>query len=227
MNIELTPEPPFEPPVKKSGGHGCLIAIVVVLVLIGAGVFFVVANFRSLAARAISYVIATTIENSDLPVDQKQKLVARIDRLRDDFIAGKITDEQLKRIAEEIVDGPLMPVGMMLFINEKHVAPSGLSEQEKQEARLTLQRVARGLNEKKITTTKLDPAWRVISTTDSKGKRELKKSVTDAELRDFLKLAKKEADDAKIVDAPLDVDLAKELDEAIERAMAEPIEKPF
>ncbi len=222
MNITLGQEPDNEPPVKKSGGNGCLIAVIVTLLILGAGVVFVVLNAKSLLARGAAYVIQKSIENSDLSPEQKQKLVARVDRLRDDYIAGKISDEQLKRIAEEIVEGPLMPVGVTIFIHEKHVAKSGLTDQEKAEAKLTLQRAARGLNEKKIKQSQLDPAWRVISTTDAKGKREMKDTVTDAELRDFLKLVKKEADDAKISDEPLDIDVAEELDKAIERGMREP-----
>lgn len=231
MNLDLRDdhEPPaYRKPASSSGcGKGCLIVLLISIVLLGIGVTYVAFNYRSLVARGGAYLVKKTIEASDLPADQKLALMSRVDRLRDDFLAGKISDEQLKRILEEIVEGPILPVGVVLFIEQQHVAQSGLSDQEKKDAHLTLQRLARGVIEKKIPYANLDPLFAAISTTDSQGKRELKKKLTDTELRDFLTLAQREVEKAKVSEEPLEIDLAKELDEAIERGMLGPIEKPF
>lgn len=228
MNVDLSDQ--YDPPPHRRAatgggcGRGCITAVVVVLILVGVGVTYVVFNFKSLAARAVAMIIEKTIEESDLPADQKLKLIARVGRLRDDYLDGKITDEQLRRVAEEIADGPLLLVGTVYFIETQYVAKSGLSEEEKKAAKLTLQRVARGVHEEKISEDKLDPMFRIVSTTDADGNVELKETVTDAELRDFLKLAEKEADNAEIPQEPMQIDLAEELDKAIERAMKEPEE---
>ena len=229
MNLDLQTE--YDPPAYKkppSGcGKGCLIVSLICLAILLIGGTYVALNFKSLGARAVAYLVKKTIEESHLPADQKQSLVNRVDRLRDDFIDGKINDEQLKRIAEEILQGPLLPVGMVMFIEQQHVASSGLSEEEKKQAHLTLQRLARGVIEKKIPYANLDPLFKAISTIDAEGNQELKKKLTDKELRDFLTLAQREVEAANISEEPLKIDLAKELDEAIERGMQEPIEMPF
>ncbi len=225
MNLDLRDEyepPAYRKPSSSGCGKGCLIVTLICLAILVIGGTYLALNYRSLAARGAAYLVKKTIEASELPADQKQALISRVDRLRDDFLAGKVSDEQLKRILEEIVEGPLLPVGVVLFIEQQHVAPSGLSDQEKQDARLTLQRLARGVIEKKIPYANLDPLFAAISTTDGKGHRELKKKLTDTELRDFLTLARHEIEAAKVSEEPLKIDLAKELDEAIDRAMQEP-----
>jgi len=233
MNLDLKNQnDQYDPPAFKKAsssgcGKGCLVVTLICVAILLIGGTYIALNYRSLGARLVSYVVKKTIEQSDLPADQKQALITRVEKLRTDFIDGKITDEQLERIGKELVEGPLLPVGMVLFIEQQHVTPSGLSDDEKKAAHLTLQRLARGVIEKKIDYAKLDPMFAVISTTDSEGKKELKKKITDTEMRDFLTLAQREVDAAKIPEEPLQIDLAKEFDAAIERAMQEPIEKPF
>jgi len=225
MNLDLSDR--YEPPPHKRasrGPSGCLIAFIVTMILLAVGVTVLIINIKSIAARAVAMIIEKTIEDSDLAVEQKTQLIARIGRLRDDYIDGKISDEQLRRVAEEIAEGPLLLVGAVYHLDSEFVAKSGLSEDEKKAAKLTLQRVARGVHEKTIPWENLDPLFRIISDTDADGERELKKKVTDPELRDFLKLAEQEADKAAVPKEPMQIDLAEELDKAIERALEE---RPF
>ncbi len=213
--------------LPKTGMSGCMKGCLVVIVFMVLGGVLLVLNARNLTARAAAYLIKTAIEESDLPADQKAALITRVDKLRTDFTDGRITDEQLKRIGKEVFEGPLMPVGAMLFMNNHHVKPSGLNDQEKQDAQLTLQRLARGVSEKKISHRRLDPIFAVISTKDDKGNRQIKKSLTDTELRDFLTLARREVDKENISTEPMEIDLVKEFDAAVERGLAEPVEMPF
>jgi hypothetical protein len=205
-------------------GGGCLITLAVLAVITVGVVIFVAVNFKSIATRIVVHVIEKSIDDSDLAPEEKARLIARIGRLRDDYLAGRITDEQMQRIGEEIHDSPLFFVGGVYVLDTRFVAGSGLSDDEKRAAKLTLQRVARGLHEKKIDNKSLEPAWRIVTTGEPKGKRDLKEKITDGELRDFLKLAKEQADKAKIPDEPMQIDLADELDKAIERALED---KPF
>lgn len=201
-----------------------IIAGVVVLVV---GVGLVLMNLRSIGARVAAYAVKKAVEQSDLPADQKRGLMTRVDQLREDFIEGRITDEQLKRIGLEIFEGPLLPVGVVLFIEQEHVAKSGLSAEEKAEAKVTLRRLSRGVIEKTIPLRAIEPMFAGISAPDEQGKSHIKKHLTDTEIRDFLTLAQREADKAKVPAEPLEIDLVKELDAAIERGMKEPLETPF
>lgn len=201
-----------------------IIAGVVVLVV---GVGLVLMNLRSIGARVAAYAVKKAVEQSDLPADQKAGLMTRVDQLREDFVDGRISDDQLKRIGLEIFEGPLLPVGVVLFIEQEHVAKSGLSAQEKADAKVTLQRLARGVIEKTIPLRAIESMFAGISAPDEQGKPQIKKHLTDTEIRDFLTLAQREADKAKVPAEPLEIDLVKELDAAIERGMKEPLETPF
>lgn len=221
---------PQASPGRKDGGgcfKGCMIWVVagVLVLVVAAGL--VLLNLRSIGSRIAAYVVKRAVEQSDLPADQKRGLIARVDRLREDFVEGRITDEQLKRIGDEVLEGPLLPVGMVMFLDQEHVAKSGLSEVEKSAAKLTLRRLSRGFIEKTIRPASLDAVFATISGPDEQGKRQIKKHLTDTEIRDFLTLAEREVEKAKVPVEPLEIDLAKELDAAIERGMKEPLETPF
>lgn len=204
-----------------------MIWIIAGVVLLALGVGVVLMNLRSIGARIAAYAVKKAVEQSDLPANQKAGLIARVDQLREDFVEGRITDEQLKRIGLEVLEGPLLPVGVVLFIEQEHVAKSGLSAEEKAEAKVTLRRLSRGVIEKTIPLRAIEPMFAGISAPDEQGKSHIKKHLTDTEIRDFLTLAQREVDKAKVPSEPLEIDLVKELDAAIERGMKEPLETPF
>ena len=220
MNVDLSRDYASPPPGPRRSGcfmpTGCLVALALVAILLVGGGLYLYFNFRSIVGGMIAGAVTETITASQLPDEQKQRLIARIEQLKDDFIANRVTYEQLGRIAERIADSPILPIGMVYFMEQQYVEPSGLSTQEKHDARRTLERVARGVYEKDISHDKLDQMIAPISTIDAEGNRELKEQVTDEELRAFLKNAKAEADAAEVPDEPFHVDLADELDKAID-----------
>lgn len=114
---------------------------------------------------------------------------------------------------------PILHVGMVMLAEEKYVKPSGLSDEEKADARRTLDRLARGVHEKKISETELEQVGAPITVTKPDGSTELKETVTDEELRAFLKLARDKADEHEVPDEPFDVNIAEELEKAIDSAL--------
>ncbi len=221
MALDLSREDIDPRPVRSSSGcsKGCLIAVIVVVVLVVGGALYVYLNFKSLATKAVAAVLKSAVEQWDLPAAEKQQIIVRIDRLRDDYIDGRITDDQMRRIVEKITESPAVPAGMVFFLQQKYVTDSPMSDEEKVAARLTLQRVARGVYEKSISNSELDAVMQPAMTTNSKGDSELKEKLTPEELSEFLKLAEAAADKAQVPREPFSIDIVGEIDKAIDGGM--------
>jgi hypothetical protein len=209
---------------------GCLIAVGIVLALLVGGGIFVAAQWKNLAAAGINAMAEAITQQSDLPQDQKDRIQASIKGVAEDFKAGKISTEQLGKVMEEIAASPLLPVGIVAAAEEKYVKPSGLSQEEKDAGKRTMERFARGLFEKKIPEAEAQNVLEPISEgkfsiTMSGQSREanqefrLKDKVNDAELREFLSRAKAKVDEKQIADEAYRVDIAEELEKAINKAL--------
>ncbi|MFW6058817.1 MAG: hypothetical protein ACODAQ_01465 [Phycisphaeraceae bacterium] len=218
---------PNQPPTRRGMstgakiGLGCGVAALVCVFICAGGVWWTYSNARRLASGAVTSIITTAINDSNLSAEQKQRLVERVSDLKDRYDTGQITMQQLGRVAEELAESPLLYVGMVMFAEQHYIATSSLSDQEKEQARRTLDRFARGLHEEEIDPQVIDHVTDPIATTDAQGNRQLKEHPTDDELRTFLARAREEADNADVPDEPFEVDLADEFDRAVERALQE------
>jgi hypothetical protein len=85
---------------------------------------------------------------------------------------------------------------------------------------LSLQRFARGVFEKSIPTSAIDEVTGPISTKDAQGHTQFKQQLTTEELEEFIAAAKARADSAKVPNEPFQINVADELDKAIDKAMA-------
>lgn len=198
-------------------GCGCAV-IAFFLVVIALGVF-VAYSWRWVAASVCRQVANQAIAAAPLPEADRQRITQRVDRMADDFAAGRITLEQLGRIVEEMTKGPLFALALIHAADLKYVQPSGLAPAEKRAARRTLERLARSLVEQKLRVQDTEALLKPIVTIDDDKDVTLKEIVTDAELREFLAGAKKKVDDLGIPDEPFALNVADAVDEAIDRAL--------
>ena len=214
---------PETPPTPRSGcgkfmmGCGCALAGLLVIA-IGIGVW-VAFNWKGWAADASKAVTAQVVAQSSLSPEDKARIIKRIDQLADDFKSGKLSSEQAKKVLEQIGQSPLFPIAMVMAAEDKYVKPSGLSEDDKAAARLTLQRLARGAFEKKIPEADLQEVMQLLMQKQADGRQQLKQTLTDAELTAFLEKAEEKADAATVPDEPFEVNIADELEKAIDRAL--------
>lgn len=219
-------------PPKPSGGGGTVKVVLIVLaaivlagVLVCAGIFaavnYAVQQARQLAADVSRQTLVDMVEQSEMEAEDKQAVIAQIDRVAADFKSGKITLEQVGQVMEELAQSPLFVLLMVRAAESKYVLPSGLSDEEKTQATLTLERVARGVFEKKIDPDSLDAALDPISTTDAQGQRQLKERVSDDELRAFLAECRKLADGAGMPAERFSVDIGDEIKRSVDRALSE------
>jgi hypothetical protein len=204
---------------------GCLVVMVVMLLLGVIAAIWVTRNWKNWAANSISVVVKQSIENTDLPPEEKAQVVAEIDRGAKAFADGEISGEQAARLMEQLVQSPLITAIVASAAEKKYVDPSGLSEEEKTAANITLQRFARGVIDQKISEQTYETVLSNIATKQG-DQWQLKDTVTDEELRKFLEAAKTAADDADVVEQPPQVDPSDEIKRLIDEALNDQIRPP-
>ncbi|MHC4878927.1 MAG: hypothetical protein ACYTGL_20950 [Planctomycetota bacterium] len=216
-------------PPKKEGMSGCAIAaigcgVVALLILILGGItaFWVAQNARELGADFASTALKQGIRELDLPANQVTRINARIDDVAQQFKDEKLTLEEVGSIFQQIAEGPLMPAGLALVAKRMYVRDSGLSEDEKAAAELSLHRFARGSIDQTIPEAERDAVLDLISTKDAQGNRQFEQALTDDEVRGFVAAAKKAADDAGVPEKVPEINFADEFDKAIDEALGQP-----
>jgi len=200
---------------------GCLIALAVVLILLLIGGLYVRANWRGWTAAGMQSISTNVVNESGLPQDQKDLILAEVTKVSDDFKAGKIGIRDLQKVGEEIAKSPLLPLAGVQAARLKYIEPSDMTPEEKAAADRSLQRFARGIHDKKIEPGVIDDVVKPITTLKPDGRWELKEKPTRQELDQFVANAKAKADEAQIPDEPFNLNIAAELKKAIDKALSQ------
>ncbi|MCO6455867.1 MAG: hypothetical protein J5I93_11270 [Pirellulaceae bacterium] len=213
-----------EPPAPRRSNWtpillGCLGVVLLVVLICGGVVWYVTTNIKRIAADTIRNGIVSAVNDSELSAEDKQKIIVQVDRVVDDFKAGKITLEDLGRIAEELGESPIMGAAFIFFAEEKYVKVSGLTDEEKLAARRTLERAARGVHEGLLSTDDFEESMQIVMTTGPNGEQQMKERLTDEEVRQFLASVKQKADDAGVPDEEFKIDIGETMRQAIDRAL--------
>jgi hypothetical protein len=166
------------------------------------------ADFANLTAREM-------VKESGLPDDQKKMILSEIEQVGNDFKSGKISTEQLAMMAKAIQDSPLIPLAGVQVARQKYIEPSTMSDKEKAEAILSIQRFARGVYEKKISRETLTNVVGPVAEVRPGGQWIPKENPTRMEIDQFVANAKAKADEAMIPSEPFDFNIAEELRKAI------------
>jgi hypothetical protein len=176
-----------------------LIIFGVLFVCVIAIGIYVAMHWKGWAADVANAAAQEIVSDSGLPEDQKQSILADIRQLGDDFKTGKISMEQLGHVAKAITDSE----------------SSNMTAEEKAAAILTMQRYARGVHERKISTDQLERDSAPIAVKKNEHNWQLKENPTPMEINEFLANAKRRADEANIPNEAFDLNIAEELRKAI------------
>ena len=234
-------DPPM-PPQPRSGARTCLtgclfafLAMVVIAVILG---IWISRHWKDWASNFGSAALKQTIEQTELPIEERDEINVQIDRIAEAFRAGRLDGVALERLMKNLVESPLMTLIAASAIDKKYIAPSGLDDAAKAAAQVTLQRYLRGALDDKFTQQQIDEVMRPVADQKGPGKWELRERVTDDELRQFLKTANEQADAAGIPAEIEPIDPSDEFKRIVDEALAprgqlpaegddaEPIEEP-
>lgn len=226
FDAPLDPLPPAAPPPKESNWVptcliGCLVMFIGTVAVCGGVFWYVTSNVKRLATDFARNAAAQAIRDSELSDEDKDVVVAQIDRLADAYKAGDIELEDMGQIIEELFKSPLFAQIIITGAQEAYIKNSALSDDEKAEAKITLRRVIQGAIEEKISQSEIEELMDYISHDPGNGQRQMKPAheVSEEELREFLAECKRLADEAEIpIDLP-DVNIGKEFKKAIDEAL--------
>jgi hypothetical protein len=206
---------------RLSGNRGGILKVLliifgVLILCVVIGGVYVAMHFKEWAANAANAVAQGIISESGLPDDQKAIILTEIKQLGDDYKNGKISTEQLAKVAQSISESPLIALAGVQFARQKYIEPSDMTAKEKAEANLAIQRFARGVYEKKIPKEAIDDVARPVGNVNqANGRWEMKDNPTRMEVDQFIANAKARADAAMIPNEPYDLNIAEELKKAI------------
>ena len=228
----------FEPRKGGTGRYiliGCLTFVIIGLVGLGVGGWFVASNWKTWAADATTSLMATGIRDTQLTNEQKRELIARIEGMGEEFKADRLTLEDLQKIGQTLQESPVLPVAVVQGMNAAYIGPSGLSDEDKQRAYRINDRIARGVFEERIELEELEPVLEPLSkegdanvriTTNDEGattgfRMDLKQpeQVTTEELLEYMANAESLLEQKGIPDEPFEVDVIEEFDRVIEDAL--------
>jgi len=203
---------------RLSGNRGGVVKVLLIIfgilfLCVVIGGIYVAMHMKEWAADFANLAAQEVIKNSGLPDDQRTAILTEIKQFGDDYKSGKVSNEDLMRVAKTVSESPLLPLAGVQMARHKYIEPSDMTEQQKAEAVLAVQRFARGVYEKKIPKEDIDDITKPIA--DLRGNGRLKENPTRMELDQFIAHAKARADAAMIPNEPFDLDIAEELKKAI------------
>jgi hypothetical protein len=216
--------PPQQRSIATACLIGCLGVMLILMLLVVGGIWLIYASkdkIKTFVSDTARETIVSGIQESELDEEEKQAVIDQVDRVVDLYKSGKITNEQLGRIMEELAQSPLMGSLVVVSIDSQYIHPSGLSDEEKQQARRTMQRVYRGVLEEKIQQEELEDALEYVMDRREDNSMNWKASVDDDQLREFVTLLKERADAAEIPDEPFEVRISEQFQRAVDRALTE------
>ncbi len=217
---------------------GCGVVLLVLIILVGVGAYFVISNIRGWTADASTKAIDQMLTEAKIDPNEHAEIMVHVESLMTRFEDGEIEWVQLGQVAEQLAQSPVVPSAMVISIDRLYIAQSELEDEEKAQARVDLARYMQGLFDKTIDpdtmndvlepaithspddddirlNLKLDENGRTITALKSADQ------VSTEELRELIANAKALADEAGVTENPEPVDLSDEVQKAIATALGE------
>ncbi len=212
----------MEPQRKTRGSNtclfGCLGTAAVVFILAVAAVLWIASNPARFFGGIATHVARQAIQESELPADQKQRVLEQIGRIETAIAEDKLDQAAFRRLMDSFVGSRLPAAMALLAIQEGEIRPSGLSESEKADARRQLGRCARALHEKKLPWEALEEIFDPYMEKGIDGNKKMR-DLNDADLRRLTADLKQRCDAMDMPDADFVIDVAAELKQVVDEAL--------
>lgn len=194
---------------------GCLAVLGVIAVLIVVGVVVVWMNWKGWMGGAMNAGMKAVVAEANMPAEQVGRINTQIDQLTGAFEAGDVTLEDLGQVIEAMEHHPILPIGVLEYIEFNSLQAAGLTDEEKAAGTLATQRLQRAFIEGQMVLDDLDPVLEPISQRDADGDLEPIQNPTAPQVRLYIEAAEKKADELGIPNEPYDVDLAEQIERLI------------
>lgn len=210
----------------KVGAIGC--GVLLLAVGIGGYYAYIAAAqaARDVGAAGLEAMTEEMMKELKLPPEEVEAAMQPVHEFADRIRNGEVGLEEIGRVGEALDKGNLIAIFMMRGFQLKYLEPSGLPDEEKQAGAITVSRFVQGLTTEAIAQEEWEAVSDVIctTTTDESGNtnQELKDALTDEELRHCLTLAREAADEAAIPQQKFAIDLAAELQKALDQGRKTP-----
>lgn len=219
--FEIEPEVVYREKSGYSGClRGCLIAGVVLLVLAGIVAFWIANNWRAWVSDLGVEAVDQMLAESDLSDQERKEVGEQVDRIAEAFRSGQLSGEQLGEAVQKIIESPLMPSLVVSAANEKYLNDSGLTDEEKAQGRIDLQRFVRGMMDEKIKEDQFEEVIAHIAEKQEDGQWQFRDKATDEQLRALLKSAREKADAAEIPAEVEEIDPSDEIRRIIDETLS-------
>ncbi len=191
---------------QVSLGPACLVVFIIAALLFSVtmivAAWMIMGNQGPMAARAIESQMIPWVEQSSLEPTDRDSIVRELRDLVEDLKADRLDERQMFRLKARIADSPVLQWGAIQQLQAK-IQASGLTQQEKEDADLQLDRFLRCAGEGKMAMEQMEfVVQKVVTKERSSGRLTALSSTDDQALREFLRRAKALCDNAKIPEEP-------------------------
>lgn len=190
---------------------GCFSMILISAAVIGGGAWYAASRVPEWSRDAVAEIV----HGSPLTEEDKEQLIAQIDRVLLAYQDGQMDLEQLMELSEHVVRSPVFGAIVAEAAEDKYIAQSGLSDRERAAGRLQLRRVVQGVYEQRITPEQLGPVLDYISRPDPSGQRQLIAYLDDDQLRAWIDECRRVADQAGVGPGGLNLDIGDEIERLV------------
>ncbi|MFI4915892.1 MAG: hypothetical protein ACIAS6_05215 [Phycisphaerales bacterium JB060] len=206
------------PQSAARGGNilvGCLavLGVVAVLVIVGGVVLWM--NWKGWMGSGMNATMKAVVQESKLPAGQQTRINTQIDQLTGAFEAGDVTMEDLMEVVQALEGHPILPVGLLEYVETNSLKAEGLTDDEKAAGELATQRIQRALVEGQMVLGDLDPILEPISQRDADGDLQPLQNPTAPQVRLYIEAAQNKADELNIPVGPYQVDVAEQIERLI------------
>jgi hypothetical protein len=196
---------------------GCGVLILVFAGVIAGLTWFGMRKGKQMLVTTAVDVASQALDETQLPEDQKEKLIERIQAVGDDVLDGDITIEQLVEIAQRMGESPAVIAGGALYFIETEILDKApIDDELRKAAKRAVQRLARGVVEESIELEQLESIADDFTEERPDGKRVVKSDFSKEDVEKLIAAATELADEADVPDEAYEVDLAAEIDQIVE-----------
>jgi hypothetical protein len=223
-----TPETNKEVPLAPA----CLIVVIIFSVIMSVVCAFLSwylnQNQSENAARALREQLIPWVEQSALEPTDKESISSELGELARQMDSKELNEGELRRLRFCLTDNPVLMWGFVQAAVGKIEQSSELTDLEKEQARLTADRLLRLVEESKLTRSALEFTLQTVTLAKSdRSGLVVKDNPTTDDLRTFMKRGAQQADGLKASTEPYDKSPAQVFHMMIDAAMEEPkMEEP-